>query len=234
MNELLRKVASINSDGERIAFLSGHFLETPYVENTLIGSANTDEVLVINFAGVDCFTFLDYIEAMRLSSSFADFKECLIRIRYREGVVSFAGRNHFFTDWPEFNSEFIEDATGKVGLQYARTVQKALNLREDGSLFVGGIKPVARDVKFMPSSSLTDQLIGRLETGDYIGIYSDVAGLDVSHVGIFIRHGDVTMLRHASSKKENRKVVDQDFAEYVKHKPGIIVVRPIKRQSVPG
>jgi len=71
------------SAGERIAFLSDHFHGIPYLENTLVGGANTDEVFVVNLASVDCYTLIDYIEAMRLSSSFEDFVEFLKKIRYR-------------------------------------------------------------------------------------------------------------------------------------------------------
>ena len=226
LNELLLKAAVAGSAGERIAFLAGHFLGIPYLENTLVGGTNTDEVLVVNLAGVDCYTLIDYIEAMRLSASFDDFMEFLKKIRYRGGIVSFSDRNHFFTDWREFNGEFVEDATGKIGLQETRTVRKVLNLREDGSFFVPGIGPVERDVRFIPSSSLDDQVIDRMNTGDYIGIYSDYEGLDVTHVGILIRQGNSVFLRHASSTGGNRKVVDQDFIEYVKNKPGIVVFRP--------
>ncbi len=226
LDELLLKASMIGSAGERIVFLSGQFHGIPYLENTLVGGANTDEVFVINFAGVDCFTFLDYIEAMRLSSSFSDFIEHLKRIRYRSGSISLVNRNHFFSDWREFNGEFVEDATGKIGLQNTRTVRKVLNLRGDGSFFVPGIEPVERDLRFIPSSLLNDQIINRIEIGDYIGIYSDREGLDVTHVGIFIKQGKSLLLRHASSTRENRKVVDQDFIEYVKNKPGIIVFRP--------
>jgi hypothetical protein len=34
------------------------------------------------------------------------------------------------------------------------------------------------------------------------------------------------VLRHASSKKEIRQVVDQDFMEYARNNPGIIILRP--------
>ncbi|MGO9379516.1 MAG: N-acetylmuramoyl-L-alanine amidase-like domain-containing protein [Dissulfurispiraceae bacterium] len=226
LNKLLMKAASFADTGERIGFLSERFKGTPYVENTLIGSDDTNEVFVIDFEGVDCFTFIDYIEAMRLSSSFADFRECLKKIRYRSGSISFVNRNHFFNDWREFNGAFVEDVTDKVGLQDTRTIRKVLNQREDGSFIVPGIGPVERDVRFIASSSLDVQIISRIKTGDYIGIYSDRQGLDVSHVGIFIRQANVAFFRHASSIKEVRKVVDQDFVEYVKKKPGIIILRP--------
>ena len=69
-----------------------------------------------------------------------------------------------------------------------------------------------------------------LKTGDYIGIYSTVHGLDVSHVGIVIRDGETIFLRHASSQKKYRKVIDQDLKEYILNKPGIIVLRPEEKR----
>lgn len=226
LNELVMKAASICFTGERIAFLSESLRDTPYADNTLIGGADFNEIFVIDFSGVDCFTFLDYIEAMRVSKSFAVFMECLKKIRYRGGSVSFANRNHFFSDWLEFNPGFVEDATEKVGLNHTKTTSKVLNRRESSSFFVPGIGVVERNVRYIPSFSLNDQLISRIDTGDYIGIYADHPGLDVTHVGIFIRCGEGSLFRHASSAREVRKVVDQDFVDYVRKSPGIIVLRP--------
>jgi hypothetical protein len=70
-----------------------------------------------------------------------------------------------------------------------------------------------------------------MRTGDYVGIYSEIKGLDVSHVGIVIKDGDKIYLRHASSQKKQRKVVDQDFKDYIFKKPGIIVFRPKARNK---
>jgi hypothetical protein len=223
---LMVQAGSIDDPGERIDFISRRFLGTPYQESTLIGDQNREELLVINLEALDCFTFIDYVEAVRLSSSFPEFKESLKKIRYQGGMVSFDARNHFFTDWVEFNNNFVEDVTETVGVRKTTTVLKTLNLKEDGTFFLPGLGPLRREIKYVPSSSLDNQLIGRLKTGDYIGLYSDVSGLDVSHVGIFIKEGNVLILRHASSKKEHCKVVDQDFLEYVSNKPGIIVLRP--------
>jgi len=70
-----------------------------------------------------------------------------------------------------------------------------------------------------------DKTIGQLfQTGDYIGIYSDLPGLDVSHVGIVVKDGPNINFRHASSAA--RKVIDEDFSEYIAGKPGIVVLRP--------
>jgi len=226
LESLMKEAGSINDPGERIDFLSRRFLGTMYREYTLIGDQKREEVPVVNLEAVDCFTFIDYMEAMRLSSSFPEFSESLKKIRYRGGVVSFENRNHFFTDWVEFNRDHIGDITGAVGLRKTRKVLKALNQKENGTCFLPGIGPVRREIKYIPSSSLDNQMVGRLKTGDYIGIYSELDGLDASHVGIFIRMGRSLFLRHASSKKEIRQVVDQDFMEYARNNPGIIILRP--------
>ena len=58
-------------------------------------------------------------------------------------------------------------------------------------------------------------MLQKLKTGDYAGIYSPMQGLDVSHVGIIIRDKDTFFLRHASSDRRFRKVVDQELQEYI-------------------
>jgi hypothetical protein len=66
-----------------------------------------------------------------------------------------------------------------------------------------------------------------MRTGDYAGIYSETEGLDVSHVGIVIRKQDALFLRHASSALGAGAVIDQDFLEYMKGRPGLILLRPL-------
>jgi hypothetical protein len=218
----------INDAGLRIDYLSGQFLGTPYQESTLIGDINTPEVFVINLEAVDCFTFLDYIESMRRSVSFDEFKDNLRKVRYRGGEITFKDRNHFFTNWCEFNSSFIDDVTGQLGGKRVITVIKLLNQKDDGIYFLPGIQPSERLFTYMPVNMIDGSILSQLRTGDYVGIYSDKQGLDVSHVGIFIREENKTYLRHASSHKEYRKVVDQDFSDYIADKLGILVFRSKK------
>jgi len=228
LNSILYESSKIHDMGIRIDFLSRHFLETPYQESTLRGDINTSEVFVINLEGIDCFTFLDYVESMRLSSSFREFKENLKKVRYQRGEVSFKNRNHFFTDWSEFNSDLIDDVTEQIGGKKVIRVNKILNEKEDGTLFLQGIQPRERLIHYIPANTLDDLIINALRTGDYIGIYSTEKGLDVSHVGIFIQERDKIYLRHASSLNEYRKVIDQGFKDYIAEKPGIIVFRSRK------
>lgn len=210
----------------QVEFLSGNFLGTPYKGATLTGDINTPEIFTINLRGMDCFTYIDYVEALRLSDEYEEFGPNLKNIRYKGGKVSFQNRNHFFSDWPEDNSGNIIDVTYKVGGGKAIAVNKSLNLKRDGSPFLPGIPVVNREFYYIPATEIDDDVLIKLRSGDYVGIYTDKEGLDVTHTGIFIRKDDRVYLRHASSKKGNQKVVDEDFIEYVQNVPGIVVYRP--------
>ncbi len=223
---LLNEASAIKGAGERTAFLSGHFLKTPYKESTLIGDANSQEVFVINLEAVDCFTFLDYIEAMRLSGSFNEFRENLKKVRYQSGMIAFKNRNHFFTDWREYNSGMVEDVTEKISYGNSHKVLKQLNRKDDGTYFLPGIPVIELEFAYIHSDAIDDEVIDNLHTGDYVGMYSKVDGLDVSHAGIIIRAHDRSKLRHASSLQKHRRVMDEDLRKYLKGKPGIIVLRP--------
>jgi hypothetical protein len=229
---LLHRASFIPSEGERIAFLSSLFREIPYREKTLIGDEETPESFVVDLGEVDCMTLIEYVEAMRLSGSFADFLSSLRSIRYRSAGVSYACRNHFFTDWIESNSRFIRDVTSDVGSERTRTARKALNVREDGTFFLPGISPSTRTVCFLPPGGVDRHALGRIQTGDYIGIYTERQGLDVSHAGIAVQGEDGAIFRHASSRQEIRKVVDENFPNYILNTPGIIVLRPLS-PSIP-
>ncbi|OPX98866.1 MAG: hypothetical protein A4E62_00751 [Syntrophorhabdus sp. PtaU1.Bin002] len=226
LNRLMGEAARIKDTGERIDFLSRQFLGVGYRENTLIGNAETAEAFVVNFEGVDCFTFIDYVEVMRCSRSFAGFVNNLRRIRYRSGNVTFTERNHFFTDWREFNHGLVEDVTAQIGGVKTKTIRKLLNVKADGTPYLPGIPPRERTIGYVPSYVIDDGIVAKLKTGDYIGMYSELPGLDVSHVGILVNHSGRIHLRHASSLAGRRKVCDQDFVSYVADKPGIVVLRP--------
>lgn len=226
IDSLLRESWSIDDITSRIDFLSAQFVETDYKESTLIGDAWTPEVFVINLKEVDCFTYLDYTESMRLSRSFADFKENLRNIRYRSGVISFGNRNHFFSDWREYNADHLEDITSYVAGGTERIEGKRLNEKEDGTNYLQGIPVTERDIAYIPSSAINNDIMANLKTGDYAGIYSNKPGLDVSHVGIVINRDNSLFFRHASSPDKYGKIVDQDFKNYISDKPGIVILRP--------
>ena len=210
----------------QIDYISGQFLGTPYQPNTLTGDINTPEVFTVNLKGVDCFTYIDYVEAMRLSSIGEEFEFNLKDLRYKDGNVSFQNRNHFFTDWSTTNKKNIYDVTYEIGGENAVPVNKSLNLKDDGTTFLPGVPVVPRTFYYIPSSDVNEEIVEKLQTGDYVGMYTEIDGLDVTHTGIIIKNDKGVLLRHASSKKSNMRVVDEDFTEYIKNVPGIVVYRP--------
>lgn len=211
--------------GARIVTLAEAFLGTPYAENTLIGGPTQPEQLVTDLSRLDCFTFLDVIEAQRRSTQDAEFATRLRQVRYRNGLVDYAHRRHFFSDWVADRDTMIVDVSRVIG--QGRTVQsiKQLNLRKDGSLWLPGIDTVERAIDYIPTGQIDEQVLAALQTGDYLGVYSHADGLDVSHTGIVVKESGRIFLRHASSRVGVRRVVDEELRPYLAGKPGIVVYR---------
>ncbi len=231
LNGILAQASRLNDTSARIEFISRQFLVVPYQEKTLVGDIQTPELLVINLAGVDCFTFIDYVEAMRSSRSFDDFKKNLKLVRYQSGIVDYQHRNHYFTDWGEFNASRVVDATELIGGEKTKKVVKFLCPTAVGKELLPGVPVRQRSIAYIPTGAVSTRIIKRLQTGDYIGIYTNRPDLDVSHTGIAVWHQGTLLFRHASSQARHRKVIDEPFMTYIADKPGIIVLRPTQRPA---
>lgn len=227
VNQIIRFVV-IPSSGEKhgdvISRVSSAFIGTPYQADTLIGGPDTSEVLVADFNGVDCFTLADYVEALARSHDQASFLHNLVEIRYTGGNVKYLQRRHFFSDWFATAPRNALDVTPYISSFYA-VADKQLNRRPDGGEYISGLGIRPRKINYIPGAAITPKVLSHLKTGDYVGVYSPLDGLDVSHVGIVIRHDGQVWFRNASSLSINRKVVDLPFIEYMRSKPGIVVLR---------
>lgn len=222
---ILAAAGQLEKPGERIVALSGQFIGAPYAANTLIGGPQQAEQLVINLAGFDCFTLLDVVEALRRSPGPDDFPAQLVQVRYRDGRISYADRRHFFSDWPDADDAIIADVTREVGQGRARVTTKTLNRRDDGSLWLPGLAVIPRDIVHIPADAIDETVLAALQAGDYVGIYSELAGLDVSHTGLIVRADGKVLLRHASSRGDVERVVDEELSAYLQGKPGLVVYR---------
>ncbi|MCX8070059.1 MAG: DUF1460 domain-containing protein [Thermodesulfovibrionales bacterium] len=209
---------------DRVDYFSNLFIGIPYNDKTLLGSKDKEEIFVINFREVDCFTYIDYVFALSISSNFIEFKDNLKKIRYKKGKLDFLNRRHFFTDWSYSEPTYVEDITHKIGQDNVKRETKNLNYKTKTNRYLKGLPLVKRVVQFIPSHLVNQTILDNLQTGDYIGIFSNEKGLDVSHVGILIKKTQNKVLfRHASSLKS--KVVEEDFLKYISKKPGIVVLR---------
>jgi hypothetical protein len=143
----------------------------------------------------------------------------------------FKNRNHFFSDWPVYNKSKVRDVTGEIGGDKTQATVKQLNRKSDGTYYLPGIPVVERTVTYIPSSEVDEDIIGKMENGDYVGIYTDIDGLDVTHTGIIIKNDSGVYLRHASSKKANERVVDEDLRTYIQNVPGLVIYRSVSEES---
>lgn len=212
------------SDAETI---SEQFLGTPYGADTLIGSAQIPEQLTAELQRVDCFTYADYVEALKRADTPEQFVDSLTAVRYTGGVVSFATRRHFFTDWSATSPTLARDVTASL-TDAAVATPKNLNQADSGEQYLPGLPVVARTVAYVPSPAVDDDVVSRLRTGDYVGAYAEDGGLDVTHVGIFIGTPAGPVFRNASSRDADNAVVDTPFFDYVQSVPGLVVLRPLR------
>ncbi len=215
INEMLNIVKGLSAE-LKIAKISKYFLGIPYKKNSLIGSATKQEQFVIDLEGVDCMTFIEYVEALRLSEDLNSFIENLRYVRYFDGVVDFKKRRHFFTDWQDLKS--VKNVTLEIAEQMVLTAIKNLN-------FINGIEPKQRIINYIPSETI-EKILSKLKSGDYCGFYTSKEELDVTHVGIILVNENNFKLRHASSLKDY--VIDEDFLTYSKNTEGIIIFRAIQ------
>lgn len=227
IDRVLQEAAAITGSGDRIDYISSQLLNTPYKESSLIGSITVPEDLVIDLDGMDCMTFIEYVDAMRLSGTYAEFTINLRRIRYKKGIVAYESRRHFFTDWIGNTPQTVEDVTTIVGAGKTLKVKKRLNLNSNGTFILPGICITEREVSCIPVDAIDNIVIEQIKTGDYAGIYSDKDGLDVSHTGIIIKDEHEVYLRHASSRKDTYKIVDEILIKYLAGKNGLIILRAI-------
>ncbi|WP_336845156.1 DUF1460 domain-containing protein [Providencia rettgeri] len=208
--------------------ISAKFLETPYLANTLIGGPKQQEALVVNFEGVDCFTYLDYVLALTQSQDEPSFLSALVKVRYKNSEVSYYHRKHFFTDWFAESPKNAIDVTSTL-TPNTITLTKQLNQKSDGSEYIKGLGVKSRNVAYIPGNLITQQVLNNLQQGDFVGVYSLIDGLDVSHTGLVIKKNGNVFYRNASSLSKNNKVVDTPFIEYMQSKPGIIVLRALNQ-----
>lgn len=202
--------------------VSASFLGTPYQGETLISFPNRDEMLVVNFNGVDYFAFIDYVEALTRATNRKTFLNSFAKTRYVKENVTLFNRKHFFSDWFATFPRNAMDVTQAVSPD-AITVTRQLNSKADGE-YIPGLGIPSRKISYIPASAINEQVIGNLKSSDYIGVYSDLQGPDVTHVGIVIKENGKVWYRNASSLSGNIKVIDTPFTVFMSNKPGIIVL----------
>lgn len=100
----------------RLDTLSANFLDSPYLLGALGEGehARFDQSPLYRTDAFDCETFVTTIIALALGNNQEIFKQCLKKLRYAKGQISFVNRNHFTSlDWNKNNQQqgFLRDIT---------------------------------------------------------------------------------------------------------------------------
>jgi hypothetical protein len=117
----------------RLEHISRQFLNQPYRGNALGEGpkARYDQGPLYRTDGFDCETYVDTILALAFAPDFNTFPQCINRIRYAKGKVSFITRNHFASlDWNKNNQKegFTQDITTTLHDKNDRPVAKTANV----------------------------------------------------------------------------------------------------------
>ena len=177
---------------KRVAAIGRHNIGQPYKLN-LLGEFPYqlhDTLPMFSLDHGDCVVFTEHTYAMALSQSWEEFFWMLQRIRYKDGVVGVATRNHYTeVDWNINNNWLVTDISaplaGADGPSYALTVDRARFLKTrhqtDSSL------PVQTSREYFVPAERVGAVAAQLQEGDFVNVISTRNGeFWASHVGLVV------------------------------------------------
>jgi len=232
---------------EIIIEIGKSFLGTNYTANTL--EKGDIENLVINLTGLDCYTFLEsslvFARCIKKGkTTFEDYQKELTNIRYRDGKLKeYPSRLHYFSDWiyDMDDRDIGKDITKGIGgkryvkkINFMSTHVDSYKQLKENPKFVKEISNIERQIStrkyfYIPQEEIAS-LEGKIQSGDIIGITTNVEGLDISHTGIAIRMDDGRIhLMHAPNVGYKVQITEKPLADYIKgnkKQTGVMVLRP--------
>jgi hypothetical protein len=222
------------------------FLGTDYVANTL--EKEGVEELVINLTCLNCYTFLEssivFARCIKKEKTFfEDYKKELINIRYRSGkLYKYPSRLHYFSDWIfDMNKRKIgKDLTKEIGgipyekkINFMSTHVDSYKQLKENKKFVNTITGIEKQISarkyfYIPQEKI-ESVEDEIQSGDIIGITTNIDGLDIAHTGIAIRMDDGRIhLMHAPNVGYKVQITEKTLADYIKgnkKQTGIMVLR---------
>ena len=251
VNELLWQGAQsgLTDAGLLVVFYAHRLQGTPYVAHTL--ECDSGEMLTVNVHQLDCTTFVETLYALVRTTldgrySWRDYAAHLESLRYRGGIMGdYATRLHYISDWIVDNRMRgnLEEVT--PDLPHCSYQVKTINFMTEhrgaysalvaDSAMTARIAEVERGYRNHRMPCLKKSWLTRSEVkdvlrpGDFVGLVTTIAGLDVSHLGIVHKDaaGEVYLM-DASSIAGRVVLESQPLAAMLKSRkscPGIRVFR---------
>ena len=224
------------------------FLGLDYEAHTL--EKGDSEQLVIHLTGLDCYTFfessLTFARCIKKGkTSFEDFKNELMKIRYRNGKLNnYPSRLHYASDWLYDNDkrEIVKDITKEIGgilydneINFMSTHPQSYKRLKDNKDFVKEMAEIEKEITSREMYYVPENFVvcveDKIQSGDIILITTGIKGLDITHTGIAVEVNDRIYFMHAPAVGKRIQITDKPLGEYLrslnKH-TGIMVARPLE------
>jgi len=201
---------------QRIAALARKNIGQPY-ELSLLGEfpyETYDSQPLFDLTRSDCVVFAEHTYAMALSASWEEFFWVLQRLRYRDGVIGVATRNHYTeADWNIANRWLVTDVTGALGVP-----THPYHQRIDRQAFLLKQFKIQRDIAIQPFDDVyiakqdVAAIEAQLQDGDLVNVIS-ARGNDAwaSHVGLIVTGPDGSRRILHSAEPQVREETLQAF-----------------------
>jgi hypothetical protein len=175
----------------------------------------------------DCVVFSEHTYAMALGRDWPSFMAMLQRLRYRDGRIGVATRNHYTeADWNINNRWLVHDITaeiaGDTGVEFEQKIDRAQFLKSRYGLDVDIPVEKHKDV-YVPFNELTRARL-ELRDGDFVNVVRGTANRNdenaetfggtafVGHVGLVAIGADGTVNFLHSSEPEVR---EEPLVDYI-------------------
>ena len=214
------------------------FLGKPYHANAL--SAGNPELLVADLESFDCVTFIENsLALLHAAGDVSSYHHALVHVRYAGDSIQYEKRYHYFSD-----------AMRQLGYPLIGTPNTLQKLPKSFSFLsnylvskqIGHINipllrsrenELAHKAFYYTPTSLVNQLLPLLKSGDLVGLVSKNPSIDFLHTGMIYRKDGQVYLLHASQEFNRVMVSSQTLIEYLKtHRQfiGVSAFRPIFKE----
>jgi N-acetylmuramoyl-L-alanine amidase-like protein len=207
---ILRSISRESGLIRRMHLLADRFVGRPYIVNSLIGGPHKPEKFVVNLEAFDCVTLVESILALARSTSSTGFLKELKQIRYRQGLVDWTARLHYFSDWMKSNQRrrIIRIRTRGAGSHSSEKTLTALK----------GLPARKVRIQIVPKSKLA-RARRRISNGSIVAFGALRSGLDFFHTGLLffpklsVGPLEEMVLYHAS--RDAKKVVAEPLYNFL-------------------
>ncbi len=146
----------------------------------------------------DCVVFSEHTYAMAMSDNWESFFTLLQRIRYKDGQIGVATRNHYTeADWDVNNDWLVTDISSDLAgddvATYPQKIDRSRFLRKRYKL-VRDIPVEKLEVEYVPWDKVAD-IEDQLQSGDYVNVIVGTTPTSAwaTHVGLIAVDDDGTV-----------------------------------------